>query len=140
MREPVVGHELDPERRQHIEERRLLVVALGLFCATSQAVTFTTFVRLRLRAREQLPADHLRVWLQQPYSISMAILRQLIQTQIGKRGVELHVPRKELIRRSHLRIADVVTDAGQVTEANQLSPADLRLVATDRFEVGMALR
>ena len=31
MREPVVGHELDPERRQHVEERRLLVVAVASF-------------------------------------------------------------------------------------------------------------
>src|SRR5712692_1720440 len=70
----------------------------------------------------------------------MAILGELIQTQIGKRGVELHVPRKELIRRSHQRIADVVATSAQATESNQPSPTDLRLVATDRLEGGMALR
>src|SRR6266850_2616801 len=70
----------------------------------------------------------------------MAILGRLIQTQIGERGVELHVPRKELMRRSHQRVADVVAGAAQGTEAYQLSATDLRLVATDSLEVGMALR
>ena len=30
VREPVVGHELNPERGQHVEERRLLVIAVGV--------------------------------------------------------------------------------------------------------------
>ena len=66
MCEPVVGHELYPEGRQHIEEWRLLVFTLGLLCPTRQAVTLAAFVRLRLRSREQLPANGLRVWFQQP--------------------------------------------------------------------------
>ena len=69
----------------------------------------------------------------------MAILGHLIQTQIGIRGVELHVPRKELMRRSHQRITDVVARACQGSETNQLSTTDLRLVATDSLEIGMAL-
>src|SRR6185295_17850208 len=70
----------------------------------------------------------------------MAIPGHLVQTQIGKRGVELNVARKKLVRRSHQRIADVITNAGKGAETNELSPTDLHLITTDSDEVGMAPR
>src|SRR5215475_2599719 len=63
MGEPIVGHELDPESRQDVKERRLLVVAFGIGGVTRKPVSGTTFFGVRLDAREELAADHLRVWL-----------------------------------------------------------------------------
>src|SRR5215210_7974629 len=112
MRKPVVGHELDPERRQHVKKWRLLVRAFAICFTNRSSIADTTSVRPGLRSREQLPANDLRIRLQQSQSISMAILGDVSQTQIGKGGVEIHIPRKELMRRAHQRIADVVATAG----------------------------
>ena len=70
----------------------------------------------------------------------MAIPGDVGQTDIGKRRIKRHVPSEQLLRRPHQGIADIVADAAQVTEANQLSPAHLCSVAADSLVIGMALR
>ena len=86
---------------------------------------------IRLRTREQLAADNLRIGLQEPQSITMAIFHQLVLAKIRKRGIELHVAGKRLPGGPHQWIFDVVTNAGQCAKADQFAAAKLRSIASD---------
>ena len=80
------------------------------------------FGELRLIAGEQLPADHLRVGLEQADPAAVAVLRDRIVLKIGKGRFEFDVAGKQLPGRSHRRIADIVADAGQRAVADQRRP------------------
>src|SRR5690348_8387922 len=123
MREPIVCHELNPKGGEHIEEGGFLIVAIGLHGTVS--VPTATGFRMSLWPREQLPADHLRVRLEQSQSIAMPISGECRPAQIGKRAIELGVPREQLVRRAHERIEDVVADSGDRPEADGITRADL---------------
>ena len=62
---------------------------------------------------------------QQCHATTLPVLRQLIELLVGKRALELDVPREQRSRRSHERIARVVADSGERAEANELSGAVL---------------
>ena len=64
VREPVMRHELDPICCEHIEERSLLVIAIGILRIARQAVSFLALVGIRLDSREKPAADDLRIRLQ----------------------------------------------------------------------------
>ena len=79
VREPVVGHELDPERRQDVEERRLLVVATGVRRRRRAArAPRGTCRAVRLGAREEPAADHLRVRPEQAEAVAVPVAGQLV--------------------------------------------------------------
>ena len=72
-------HELDPIGREHIEERRLLVVAVGVFRITRQTIAFLALCRVGLDSRKKAAADHLGIRLQKRKPVSVAIARQFVQ-------------------------------------------------------------
>src|ERR1700694_5964052 len=96
VREPVVGHELDPERGEDIEERRLLVVAGGVGRGPGQAVSLEAPVGLRLSAREEPPADHLWIRLEEAQPIAVPIAGELVLAEVRERDLELHVASERL--------------------------------------------
>ena len=75
MGEPVMGHELDPERGEHIEERRLAIIAVGVG-RTRRALAGVAVGRPRLVAGEEPAADHLRVGLEERDAVAVAVLRR----------------------------------------------------------------
>jgi hypothetical protein len=134
-----VGHELDPERGQHVEERRLLVVAAGVDRRARQAVALAALLGFGLRAGEQPAADHLGIGLEQVEAVAVTVARELLLAELGEGHLELHVARERLVRGAHQRVLEVVADAGQGAGADEIAAADLRLIAAHRVVLGMAL-
>src|SRR5438046_2705785 len=105
-----MSHKLDPKSRQNIKERRFLVVTVTRWRGAGESVTFLTFAGIRLRAREELAADDLRVGCQKSQPIGMPISYQLVLADVGKSRIELDVSRERLPSRPHQRIFDVVAN------------------------------
>src|SRR5918992_5398193 len=61
VREPIVGHKLDPEGGQHVNMRRLLIVAVRLRRVGRQSMSVAALACGGLNASEKFPADHLRI-------------------------------------------------------------------------------
>ena len=106
--EPVMRHELDPECRDHVEERRLLVGAVAV--AAGRTVSIVAVRHAGLVAREQLAADHLRISEQRDAS-AVAVAGELVEREIRIGRLELHVAEKQHAGRAHRGIVDVVADA-----------------------------
>ena len=78
MREPVVGHELDPERGEHVEERRLLVVAAGVGRRARQAVALAALLGLAtaggVNSRRLITCG---IGLEQAEAVAVPVAREL---------------------------------------------------------------
>ena len=135
-----MGHELDPEGGEHVEEGRLLVVAVPILRKLRLAVPVGAGGRIRLGPREQPAADDLRVGLQEREPIAVPVAGDFIQTGVREHAVERRVVGEERPRGAHEGIAKVVADAGKRAAANQSSGADLFTCAPDVREVRVAGR
>ncbi len=111
VREPVVRHELDPVGGENVEERRLLVVAIGVGGIVGKSETRIAGGRVGLRTGEQLAADELRVRSQQTDASAVAVLGKGSPLEIGKRGFKFRVAHEWHTRRTHARVAYVIADA-----------------------------
>ena len=100
MREPVVRHELDPERAEHVERRRRLVVAARRDRVVRQSLARVAAGRLRLEAREKLAADALRIRIRSVRRSPCRLRASAIAAELGKRRLEWDVPRERFVRRS----------------------------------------
>ena len=89
-----MGHELDPVRRKHIEERSLLVIAIRVFRIRRQAISLLALCRVRLDASKKAAADYLRIRIQERKSAPVPVARQFVQSKIRKRSIGLHVARE----------------------------------------------
>ena len=69
----------------------------------------------------------------------MPVARELVLAELGERRLELHVAGERLPRRSHERVLEVVADAGQRAEADQLAPATCSPSPPTAAYCGMAL-
>src|SRR3989441_6820333 len=90
--------------------------------------------------REQLPADDLRIRLEQAQAVAMTVAGELLLTQIGERRLELDVAGEQLVRRTHRRVPDVVTDTREGSEPNEIAATQLCPGAADVLVVGMIAR
>ena len=140
MREPVVRVELNPERREHVEERRLFVIAVRVFGVAGLAVAVVARRAVGLRPREQHSADDLWIRRHQRQAAALAILRELIEAAVRERARELHVATEQSPGRSHQRVARVVADAGELAVANELAGAVLFAGAADCLVVRIRRR
>ena len=125
MGEPVVSHELNPKRGEHIEERRLLVIAFRFGIVAGQTMTGIAKLGFRLYAGEETAADDLRVRLEQTQTVAVPGADQIVSAEVGECRLELDVTGEQLTGRAHQRIANIVADPGQVSAANQIALADL---------------
>src|SRR5687767_5180206 len=128
VREPIVGHELDPKRGQHVYVIGFLIVTIccnGIYCRSFAVVAI---IWRRLPARKELSADHLWIRLQQFQAIAVAILDDFVSGQLRESRFKLNVARKGLTYRSHERVEDVIADAGECAEAYQFACAFLRSI------------
>src|SRR3989442_15889880 len=87
--------------------------------------------------REQLPADDLRIRLQQAQAVAMTVAGELLLTQIGERRLELDVAGEQLVGGTHRRVPDVVTDTRERSEPNEIAATQLFPVATDVLVGGL---
>src|SRR5437773_1750935 len=118
-------HELDPECSQNVQDRRLLVVAVGLDRVARQTFPFIAPFGMRLCAGEKLAADHLRIGFERAQAITVSILRQELLPEIGKSRFELNISGKGLVGRTHEGIAQVVAGAVEISKANQVTATEL---------------
>lgn len=86
---------------------------------------------MELGACEELTADELRIGFHESEPIAMAVLRQLCAAGVRECRIEFNIARKELARRAHERILDVVTDSCKRSIADEFIFADLHLIAAD---------
>ena len=122
MREPVMRHELNPEGRDHVEERRLLVIAV-------RAITVVAGGGIRLVAGKEAPADDLGIGGQQrnapalPVHGAIAIVAGGVDVQIREGGFEFHIAAKHRARGTHQGIGKIIADAAERSEPDQLALA-----------------
>ena len=123
-------HELDPERRQHVEEGGLLVGAIAVVRARN-AVALIAVRRVALIPGKQLSADDLRIGLEQPDPPAVAVPGNRVALEFGKCRFEFDIAGEQLPARSHRRVANIVADAGQGAVSDQRSFAELRSIGCD---------
>nr|WP_281274431.1 hypothetical protein [Halomonas nitroreducens] len=134
-----MGHELDPEGRQHVEEGRLAIVAVGLGGVAGQAAALVAQLGSRLRPGEQPLADALGIGGHQVEPVAVPHPGQGRMALGGKGLVEFHVAGEAGIAGAHQGVAQVVADPGQGALADQLALAQLLAVAAHR-RVGRVVR
>ena len=89
MGEPVdIRHELNPICCEHVEERRFLVIAVGIFRIARQAKPIEAFCRIRLDSRESrrrlMTCGSVVAFQRQPISHGDCALARSIQDQETK--------------------------------------------------------
>src|SRR6185295_16530638 len=82
---------------------------------------------------EELPADDLRVGGQQRQAAPVPIARDLVETGVGERGLELDIASEQRPGRAHQGIADVVADARERARADEGALAELFAAAAYRL-------
>src|SRR6266508_4731615 len=137
MREPIVSHELNPKGGERIDVSSLFIVALGLRRVVGQPAAMVALLGGRLPTGKKFSADHLGVRRQQIEPLAVTIFRRLIQCQFRKSRVEVDVAGERLAGRAHQWVEDVIADACESPEANQIAATLLRSISADRCMKGM---
>src|SRR6266550_3025022 len=133
MREPIVGHELNPKGRQNIKDGCFLIITVGFRNVARQPVSVMAIIVRRLGTAKEFAADHLGIGLQQAQPIAVAVYHNVVFAKIGEGGIERDVSGEGLTGGAHQGIRDVVAYAGQIAEAYQFSSTLLRTIATDGY-------
>jgi len=129
-----MGHELNPEGRQHIEERRLLIVAM-------RAIAIAAASGIRLFAGEEPPADDLGIGGEERDAVALpvhgpiAIVPGRIDVQIRECGFEFHIAAEDRAGRAHQGIGEIVADAVERSEPDQLALAQLLLGGASHLRI-----
>ena len=138
MGEPVVGHELDPEGGEHIEEGRLLVIAVGVLGVSGLAMAVGAGGAVGLDTGKEFATDDLGIGGQERQAVAMPIAGDGGEPGVGEGGLELDVPRERHAGRPHQGIADVVADSREGPRPDEVAAAELGAVAAHRFETRQA--